>query len=87
MRRWLARCSQKSAVNAQKDDWDSCLRPEGSSARQNYLQSGCSNSAGMSELDEAADCLALEEFSGIFRELQHSYKQLVASKISGLDSI
>ena len=63
MRRWLARRSQESAFNAQKDDWDRCLTPDNSAA-QNYLQPGSNNSAGILEVDEAADWLLLDEISG-----------------------
>ena len=56
MRRWLARHSEDGACHAPNDSKDSTA--------QNHPQPGSSNSAAKLVLDEAAECLAVEEFFG-----------------------
>ncbi len=66
MRSWLARHSEDGACHAHKGDWDRCLAANDSkdSTAQNHPQPGSSNSAAKLGLDEAAECLAVEEFFG-----------------------
>ena len=63
VRRWLARCSEAKACQAQRDGWDRCLMSDGSTD-QDHSQPGSSASAAMLIPDEAAECLAAEHLPG-----------------------